>query len=177
MNQAVFKIRNGAGKFSTGGTSPNWTNRGKTWNGLGAVKSHLRQFIIHFERDKKWENNIPEDWEVIESNFNTGKQITYPARTMYPIDIYGAVMPPRKYGANRKKYIHINQFNIRSNIKHNTILPVITIKQGETNTYCNEVEILGPSKITYCGPGDITPLLSCGARVVIETESNINIIK
>jgi hypothetical protein len=53
---------------------------------------------------------------------------------------------------------------------------VITIKQGRKNTYCNEVEILGPSRIIYCGSGDQKPLLSCGARVVIETESEINII-
>ena len=44
------------------------------------------------------------------------------------------------------------------------------IKEGKTNTYCNEVEILGPSKIIYGGSGcDEKPLLSCGARVVIET--------
>jgi len=55
-------------------------------------------------------------------------------------------------------------------------LPVITIKQGKKNTYCNQVEILGPSKIIYCGVGDEKPLLSCGARVVIETDSEIKII-
>jgi hypothetical protein len=57
-------------------------------------------------------------------------------------------------------------------------LPVITIKQGKTNTYCNKVEILGPSRVIYSGPGcDSKPLMSCGARVVIETESKINIIE
>ena len=36
------------------------------------------------------------------------------------------------------------------------------------------MEILGPSKITYCGAGDdVKPLISCGARVVIETESDV----
>jgi hypothetical protein len=54
---------------------------------------------------------------------------------------------------------------------------VITIKEGKKNTYCNEVEILGPSRIIYGGDGmDAKPLLSCGARVVIETTSEINII-
>jgi hypothetical protein len=39
------------------------------------------------------------------------------------------------------------------------------------------VEILGPSRIIYGGDGvDAKPLLSCGARVVIETTSEINII-
>ena len=77
-----------------------------------------------------------------------------------------------------KYKIHVNQHNIRSNKTKGTDLPVITIKQGKTNTYCNEVEILGPSKIIYGGDGcDAKPLLSCGARVVIETESEIKIIR
>jgi hypothetical protein len=55
---------------------------------------------------------------------------------------------------------------------------VITIKEGKTNTYCNEVEILGPSRIIYSGAGcETKALLSCGARVVIETEAEIVIIK
>jgi len=76
-----------------------------------------------------------------------------------------------------KTKIHVNQHHIRSNKIKGTDLPVITIKQGRKNTYCNEVEILGPSKIVYCGSGDEKPLLSCGSRVVIETESEIIIIK
>ena len=81
-------------------------------------------------------------------------------------------------GKNLKKRIHVNQHNIRSNKTKGTDLPVITIKEGRKNTYCNEVEILGPSKIIYAGNGcDIKPLLSCGARVVIETESEIKILK
>lgn len=75
------------------------------------------------------------------------------------------------------KRIHVNQHHIRSNKTKGTELPVITIKEGKTNTYCNEVEILGPSKIVYAGTGiDTKPILSCGARVVIETTSEINIL-
>lgn len=75
-----------------------------------------------------------------------------------------------------KTRIHVNQHNIRSNKTAGTDLPVITIKRGRTNTYCNEVEILGPSKIVYSGSGcDAKALMSCGARVVIETESEIRI--
>ena len=33
------------------------------------------------------------------------------------------------------------------------------------------------SKITYCGAeDDVKPLISCGARVVIETESDVQIL-
>jgi len=73
-----------------------------------------------------------------------------------------------------KTKIHVNQHHIRSNKTKGTNFPVITVKQGTKNTYCNEVEILGPSKVIYSGPGcDSKPLLGCGARVVIETESDV----
>tara|TARA_R110000851_G_scaffold4158_2_gene17045 strand:- start:162 stop:389 length:228 start_codon:yes stop_codon:yes gene_type:complete len=74
-----------------------------------------------------------------------------------------------------KKYIHVNQHKIRANKKHGTDEPVITIKAGKTNTYCHQVEVLGSSIIRY--GGNDKPILSCGARVVIETESEINILK
>jgi len=70
-----------------------------------------------------------------------------------------------------KKYIHVNQHKIRANKKHGTNEPVITIKEGKSNTYCHEVEIHGPSKMMY--GGNDKPILSCGARVVIETEAEV----
>jgi len=70
-----------------------------------------------------------------------------------------------------KKYIHVNQHKIRHNRKHNTNEPVITVKDGRKNTYCHSVEILGPSKVIY--GGNDKPLLSCGARVVIQTEADL----
>jgi len=72
-----------------------------------------------------------------------------------------------------KKYIHVNQNIIRSNKKHNKNDPVITIKEGRSNKYCHEVEIKGPSKVKY--GGNDKPILNCGARVVIETEAEIEI--
>jgi len=75
----------------------------------------------------------------------------------------------------RKTYIHVNQHLIRSNKKHDKNDPVITVKQGSSNTYCHEVQINGPSKVVY--GGNEKPLLSCGARVVIETEASVDILK
>lgn len=73
-----------------------------------------------------------------------------------------------------KTKIHVNQHNIKSNKTKGNNLPVITVKQGRKNTYCNEVEILGPSKVVYAGTGtDTKPLLSCGARVIIETNAKV----
>ena len=74
-----------------------------------------------------------------------------------------------------KTYIHVNQHVIRSNKKHDKNDPVITIKQGSKYTYCHEVQINGPSKMIY--GGNDKPILSCGARVVIETEASIDILK
>ena len=75
----------------------------------------------------------------------------------------------------RKTYIHVNQHVIRSNKKHDKNDPVITVKQGSNNTYCHEVQVNGPSKVIY--GGNEKPLLSCGARVVIETEASVDILK
>ena len=74
----------------------------------------------------------------------------------------------------QKTYIHVNQHKIRSNLKHNESEPCITVKKGKSNTYCHEVHIDGPSKVVY--GGNDKPLLSCGARVVIETESEVTAI-
>ena len=79
-----------------------------------------------------------------------------------------------------KKYIHLNQGNIKGNLKtrrtgrEQDLQPVITIKEGKTNTYCNAVAILGPSKVIY---GHDKTLLACGARVVIETAAEVEIIE
>ena len=73
-----------------------------------------------------------------------------------------------------KTYIHVNQHKIRSNLKHNESEPCITVKKGKSNTYCHEVHIKGDSKVIY--GGNDKPLLSCGARVVIETESEVTAI-
>ena len=73
-----------------------------------------------------------------------------------------------------KKYIHVNQHKIRANLKHGTNEPVITIKEGKNNTYCHAVIILGESTVRY--GGNDKPILSCGARVVIETTADIKVV-
>ena len=80
-----------------------------------------------------------------------------------------------KLSKKSKTYIHVNQHVIRSNKKHDKNDPVITIKQGSKNTYCHEVQINGPSRMIYSG--NDKPILPCGARVVIETEASIDILK
>jgi len=72
-----------------------------------------------------------------------------------------------------KKYIHVNQHTIRSNLKHGKHDPVLTVKEGKKNTYGHSVRINGPSEVIY--GGNNKPLLSCGARVVIVTEADVEI--
>lgn len=72
-----------------------------------------------------------------------------------------------------KTIIHVNQHAIRRNIKAETPEPVLTVKTYKSNTYAHEVSIDGASKVVYSPHQP----LSCGARVWIETESTVTIIK
>ena len=72
-----------------------------------------------------------------------------------------------------KTIIHVNQHVIRSNLKNNKEDPVLTVKTYKENRYCHEVIIKGESKIVHSP----SKPLSCGARVWIETESEVEIIK
>ena len=65
----------------------------------------------------------------------------------------------------RLKRIHINQHKIRSNKKHGTNEPVITIKSSVENNYAHEVQIMGGSRVIYSPDKP----LSCGAKGWIET--------
>ena len=65
-NIKVYKIMNGAGKYSIGGMSCDrvescWTSRGKTWTGLGAVKGHLRQYIEQHYNSGKTSSPRPDN--------------------------------------------------------------------------------------------------------------------
>lgn len=72
-----------------------------------------------------------------------------------------------------KTIIHVNQHAIRKNNKEGTDDPVLTVKTYKSNTYAKEVTINGPSKVVYSPDNP----LSCGARVWIETESQVEIVK
>jgi hypothetical protein len=71
-----------------------------------------------------------------------------------------------------KTIIHVNQHVIKRNSKTGEREPVLTVKQGRKNTYAHEVSIHGPSKVVYSPDKP----LSCGAKVWIETESEVEFI-
>lgn len=72
-----------------------------------------------------------------------------------------------------KTIIHVNQHVIKANRKNKVNNPVLTVKTYKSNDYAHEVEILGSSKVVYSPDKP----LSCGARVWIETQSEVKIIK
>jgi hypothetical protein len=67
------------------------------------------------------------------------------------------------------KRIHINQHNIRSNYKNKKNDPVITCKTSKENLKGNRVSIEGPCVVVYSPEKP----LACGARVWIETKSEV----
>ena len=72
-----------------------------------------------------------------------------------------------------KTIIHVNQHEIKANVKNGTDNPVLTVKTYKSNTYAHEVEIMGASRIVYSADKP----LSCGARVWIETDAEVIIRK
>lgn len=71
-----------------------------------------------------------------------------------------------------KTRIHVNQHNIKAN-KNGANLPVLTVKDYKQNRKCNEVLINGASRLIYSPDKP----LSCGAKVWIETDAEVVIIK
>ena len=72
-----------------------------------------------------------------------------------------------------KSYIHVNQHNVRHNRVHGDDLPVITVKCGKRNRYGHEVITTSPIRVVYRP----TKPLSCGARVWIECDGPVKIIR
>jgi hypothetical protein len=70
-----------------------------------------------------------------------------------------------------KHQIHVNQHVIRKHQKTGERNPVLTVKNYKENRYGHSVKISGPCVIRY----EPDHPLSCGARVWIETESDVDV--
>lgn len=76
-----------------------------------------------------------------------------------------------------KTIVHVNQHNIRSNVKHNTNKPVLTCKTYKENNY-GHIAIIRDDDGNEVGRF-VTRMdkpLSCGARVWFETNLNVEVI-
>ena len=71
-----------------------------------------------------------------------------------------------------KTIIHVNQHVIKKNAKEGPNDHVLTVKTYKDNRYAHEVSIKGASKIVYSADKP----LSCGARVWIETEAEVEVV-
>jgi len=68
-----------------------------------------------------------------------------------------------------KTIIHVNQHNIKFNIKNGNLKPVVTVKEGRKNTYTNSAKILDSNgKVVAEVIYSPDKPLSCGARVWIQ---------
>jgi hypothetical protein len=75
-----------------------------------------------------------------------------------------------------KTIIHVNQHNIKANLKGSN-KPVITCKTYKSNNYANNVNILDDNgKVVATIKYSPNNPLSCGAKVWIETKNKIQII-
>lgn len=70
------------------------------------------------------------------------------------------------------KRIHVNQHNIRSNAKHGTDLPVITVKTSAGNVKGMEAKWDGPSRVVWSPDKP----LACGARLWVETQAEVEVL-
>jgi len=89
----LFKIRDkNTGLYSSGGQSPTWSSKGKTWTGLGPMKCHLRQFLRLKIVDRKTDwwtavNKIPENWEIIKIKLVEENMEILSAKAQYPDEV------------------------------------------------------------------------------------------
>lgn len=71
-----------------------------------------------------------------------------------------------------KTFIHVNQHVIRANNKSDEQLPPLTIKTYKENRKGFTAEITGSARVVYRPDNP----LSCGAKVWIETESEVIVL-
>jgi hypothetical protein len=71
-----------------------------------------------------------------------------------------------------KTIIHVNQHVIRANAKNGANDPVLTVKTYKSNTYATSVHIKGVSRVVYSPDKP----LSCGAKVWIETDAEVEVM-
>ena len=72
-----------------------------------------------------------------------------------------------------KKIVHVNQHVIKRNHKTGEREPCLTVKTYKSNDYCYEAVIDGRCKVIYSPDKP----LSCGAKVWIETNADVEMTK
>lgn len=86
---------------------------------------------------------------------------------------YAATKTKRK---PKTTWINVNKHVIAGNAKHGRNDPPVRVAKGKHGkpVYAHEIEITGPARVVYDAAH---PILPCGARLAICTESEVKIIK
>lgn len=74
-------------------------------------------------------------------------------------------------------YVSINGNVIRGNARHGTDDPPIRIARSPSDAkprYAREIAIQGPSRLVYSPD---KPIMRCGARLVLEVEGAVEIVR
>jgi hypothetical protein len=73
-------------------------------------------------------------------------------------------------------YTHINRNVIDANRKHGRNDPPVRFQKGKYGkaTYAHEMEVVGSCRVIYSPHGRLLP---CGARLVIQSETEPRVIK
>lgn len=75
----IYKIRNAAGLYSTGGTNPSWSKRGKTWVALNHLNAHLT--LLRTEQ-QRWIDGLKD--ERTRARFEATRRDTRVDKTVHP---------------------------------------------------------------------------------------------
>lgn len=75
----IFKIRNSKGLYSTGGTHPSWSKRGKIWAALNHLTAHLT--LLRTEQ-QRWIDGLKD--ERTRARFEAIRRDTRVDKTVHP---------------------------------------------------------------------------------------------
>jgi len=75
----LFKIRNPQGLFSTGGSTPRWSKRGKTWVALNHLNAHLT--LVRSEQ-ARWIEVLKD--ERTKARYEATRRCTKVDKTIHP---------------------------------------------------------------------------------------------
>lgn len=73
--------------------------------------------------------------------------------------------------------IHVNQHVIKKNVKEGTNDPVLTVKTYKDNRYAHQVLIKKDGEVVAKVVYSADKPLSCGARVWIETQAEVEVMQ
>lgn len=99
----LYVVRNGAGKYSTGGSGPSWSNKPKVWTNRGHAMSSLSGALkrgYSYDGSEHW-IVPPADWELIEIkiDFEQSQNVSTKSVKTIAESRNRSILCKRKFGA------------------------------------------------------------------------------